>query len=151
MCKHTLHCCKLLINFQSSKMLILTNLLVFLKIFSYWLIFEKEGVRRNIDLFFHLVVHSLVDSLCALTENRTCNRGIWGWRSNQLSCQARATNLLLFSLVLWEKEFSEVLTLLYCCLDSSVLNSAFKTFYFIVLKYWVYHLCIKKWSKAETF
>ena len=43
---------------------------------------ETEG---EIDLLFFLFMHSLVDLVCALTRGPTCNLGLSGQCSNQLS------------------------------------------------------------------
>lgn len=37
---------------------------------------ERDKQTERSDLFFHLVIHSLVDSLCALTGDSTWNFGI---------------------------------------------------------------------------
>ena len=70
-------------------------LLSFLNV--YLLILERQRQRerekereRNINLLFHLFMHSFVDSVCALTRNWTCNLGVQGWRTIQLSFPARA-------------------------------------------------------------
>ena len=53
---------------------------------------ERERERKGeIDLLFHLFMHSLGDSCFALTKDRTHNLYIWGQCSNQLpSHPARA-------------------------------------------------------------
>ena len=51
---------------------------------------EGKETERNIYLFFHLAVHSLVDSLCVLTRDGTRNCGVLGWHSSYLSYPARA-------------------------------------------------------------
>ena len=58
------------------------------------LILEREwkGKRKketSICCSAYLCIHCLL-LLCALTRDRTHNLGIWGWRSNQVSCPARA-------------------------------------------------------------
>ena len=63
-----------------------------------FLILEREtkGEReRNIDLLFHLLMHSLGDSRRALTRDRTHNLGMSRQCSNQRGYQARARILCL--------------------------------------------------------
>ena len=50
---------------------------------------ERER-QRNINLLFHLLLHSLVDSYSVLNGDWTLNLGVLGRLSNQLSCPARA-------------------------------------------------------------
>ena len=68
----------------------------------YLLILERRegGGERigegNINLLFYLCIHSLIDSCICLTGDRTCNLGIMGQCSNQLSYPCRARNCLNF-------------------------------------------------------
>ena len=59
------------------------------------MIWERE---RNINLLFHLFMHSLVDSCTCPDQNWTRNLGILGQHSNQLSYPARATLSFLIAL-----------------------------------------------------
>ena len=69
---------------------------------------EREGAT-DINLLFHLFMHSLVDLVCALTRNGTCNLGRWGQCSNQQSYLARASGIFFFSRILiWN--FSSIST-----------------------------------------
>ena len=75
---------------------------IFFKVLIDWLIYrERKGERKGegrkrercIDLLFCSFMHSLIDScMCpgALTGNRTHNRGVLGWHSNQLSSLDKA-------------------------------------------------------------
>ena len=46
---------------------------------------QTERTDRNINLLIHLSMHSLVDSLYALTRDQTCNLGVSGQGSSQLN------------------------------------------------------------------
>ena len=66
---------------------------------------KRKGEReRNMDLLFHLLTHSLVDSYMCPDRDWTFNFGVGAQCSNQLSYPARAC----FVLVLTEKTFSSV-------------------------------------------
>ena len=56
----------------------------------YCLIWERERERKRfICCSTYLCIHWLILS-CALTGDRTCNLGVLGWNSNQISYPARA-------------------------------------------------------------
>ena len=55
----------------------------------YWLILREREKVTSI-LLFHLFMHSLVDSCTCPDHGRTCNLGVSGRCSNQLSYAARA-------------------------------------------------------------
>ena len=81
---------------------------------------EREGERdRNIDLFFHPFLLSLVDSWCALTGDQTHNLGVLGQRSNQLSHPVRAPHSFIFN---WGK------------IHKTCNDSFFKIFYLFIFR-----------------
>ena len=71
------------------------------------MIWERHR-QTDIDLLFHLFMHSLVASCCALMArgwDLTCNLGVFGWCSKQLSYLARPGFFFswcyCYSLFLW--------------------------------------------------
>lgn len=69
-------------------------LLIYLKLASLLFLkndFRERGKKRGErEMLFRLFMHILVDPCIALTGDRTCNLGVMGRRTNQLSCPARA-------------------------------------------------------------
>ena len=59
----------------------------------YIFFFEKER-KRETNLLFHLLLHSLIASYMCPDWDQTCSLGVSGWFSNQLSYAARAHLLL---------------------------------------------------------
>ena len=55
---------------------------------------RKGGGGRDIDLLFHLYMHSWLILVCALTGDRTCSLGVSGCYSNQLSYLAGPIHLV---------------------------------------------------------
>ena len=57
---------------------------------NYLLILERQGKEEreeNIDFVVQLIYILWWLLICALTSDQTCNLGIWGERSNQVSYQ----------------------------------------------------------------
>ena len=61
--------------------------------------FERER-ETSVCCFTYLCTHWLL-LICTCTRNQTCNLGIWGQRSNQLSYPARPNGVLL--LMAWKR------------------------------------------------
>ena len=91
---------------------------------------ERERARehKRIDLLFHLfITHSLI-LVCALTGDQTCNLGISGQHSDQLSYSARDLTPLTWVIIESTKQINPAYNQKLSCSYSIMLWSAFDIF-----------------------
>ena len=81
--------------------------IIFIHILIDWLTWERERDRdrdaereKPICFSLYLCIYCLI-LVCALTEDWTCNLGVWGWCSNQLSCPAKTHSDFYLSYFQW--------------------------------------------------